>query len=176
MSQVVGAVASTFSTQVTGAAVASTSRLRGGIRVGQRQSAAAQGRVERGGPGGLSRGEQRKPAARRAPRQLSSSESDERLRASDGRRRIGGKSSGVGAVVVHVGRRSNLVAQTSDRTSRSGRDAINALRSSSDSRRAPDGLGPGAFVPKAKRTDLLARIGPTPLESQGTVSRSQASA
>ena len=75
---------------------------------------------------------------------LSSSESDERLRA-DGRRcigRIGGKSSGVGAVVVHVGRRSNLVAQTSDRTSRSGRDAIKEALSSSERRRAPDGLGP----------------------------------
>mmetsp|Transcript_5905 Transcript_5905/g.17645 ORF Transcript_5905/g.17645 Transcript_5905/m.17645 type:complete len:118 (-) Transcript_5905:462-815(-) len=44
ISQVVGAVASTFSTQVTGAAVASTSHLRGGHRVGQQQSAAAQGR------------------------------------------------------------------------------------------------------------------------------------
>ena len=56
---------------------------------------------------------------------LSSSERDERLRAlEDGRRRIGGKSSGVGAVVVHVGRRSRRLAHTSDRTFKSGRDAI----------------------------------------------------
>ena len=55
------------------------------------------------------------------------------------------KSSGVGAVVVHVGRRSLAAAHVSSHVEiRARRDA----RSSSARRRAPDGRSPGAFVPK----------------------------